>query len=397
MGAFEYTAIDGQGQRVTGTLAGASAAAVSVELESRSLVPVRVRELRAKPRLPLAGRPSPRLLATFYRELGDLLDAGVPLVRALKLLSGRKTQNVVTRAVRNVRERVNDGEALADAMAEHPRVFPDVHVAMLRAGERGGFLDQACARLADMVELQAELRAKVLGSLIYPVVLVSVGALVLGLIFGVFVPRFEPLFERLDELPWITSVVFAVAAAVTDHGLIVIALLVGAGIAVALLARRPDVSRMLAVARLRAPVFGPVLRAMATARFCRLLGTMEVNGVPLLQAMGIAGGAAGNPVMREAIARAADAVREGAPLSEPLASSGLFDDGVCEVIAVGESAGRLGEVLLRSAKSIEGRVERLLTVAVRLIEPLLLLVLASAIAMVAAALVLPMMQLGSTV
>ena len=397
MGAFEYTAIDGQGQRITGTLAGASAAAVSVELESRRLVPVRVRELRAGPRLQFAGRPSARVLATFYRELGDLLDAGVPLVRSLRLLSSRKTQNAVTRAVRTVRERVNDGEALAEAMAEHPSVFPDVHVAMLRAGERGGFLDQACARLAEMVELQAELRAKVLGSLIYPVVLVSVGALVLGLIFGVFVPRFEPLFERLDELPWITTLVFSIAAAVTEHGLIVFALLAASIVALTLLSRRPDVAYALARLRLRVPVIGPVLRAMSTARFCRLLGTMEVNGVPLLHAMSIAGGAAGNPVMRDAIADAADAIREGENLSEPLTKSGLFDDGVCEVIAVGESAGRLGEVLLRSAKSIEGRVERLLTIAVRLIEPLLLLVLASAIALVAAALVLPMMQLGSTV
>lgn len=397
MASFEYTAIDTQGQRVTGVLAGASAAAVSGELESRRLVPVHVRERRER-RGPLPqGRPSPSALAAFYRELGDLLDAGVPLVRSLRLLSARKKQTPVTIATRAVLERVNDGEALTEAMAEHTRVFPEIHIAMLRAGEKGGFLDQACMRLADMVELQAELRAKIVGSLIYPVVLVSVGAIVLSLIFGVFVPRFEPLFERLDELPWITDFVFTIAAGVTTHGLIVAAALGGGVTALVLLSRRPEVGRKLAELRLRAPVLGPLLRAMATARFCRLLGTMEVNGVPLLQAMSIASGAAGNPMMQDAIDRAADAVREGEPLSEPLARSGLFDDGVCEVIAVGESAGRLGEVLLRSARGIEGRVERLLTVAVRLIEPLLLLVLASAIALVAASLVLPMMQLGSTV
>ena len=179
-------------------------------------------------------------------------------------------------------------------------------------------------------------------------------------------------------------------------GLVLLALIVAAGFGLWSIRTRPDVRRAVSIARTKAPVLGPLTRALAAARFCRLLGTMESNGVPLLTAMGIAKDAAGNALMEDAIGRAIEAVRAGEPLAGPLGESGLFADDVIEMISVGEAAGNVDQVILNVADTLEGRVDRLLAGAVKLIEPLLLVVLAVSIGLVAVALILPMTQMTSS-
>lgn len=394
MPTFQYTALTATGERVAGALVGVSQQAVMAELESRRLTPVSIREQRLARR---GRRVGTRRIAQTYLQLADMLKAGVPLLRALQLLGNRRAHPRLASVFRALAEAVAEGEELADAMARHPGIFPRVHVAMVRAGERGGFLESVFARLGEFSLSQAELRAKIIGNLIYPVILVVFGCAVLGVVFGVFVPRFQPLFDRLERLPALTSLVFGASALVADYGLITLAVLLVGIAGLWRLARRPAARRRLAAMRTFMPVVGPIVRSIAAGRFCRTLGTLLGNGVPILVAMDIAREAAGNPLMEQAVADATDAVRAGEPLADPLARSRLFDDDVIEMISVAESANNLDEVLVRIAETIEGRVDRLLTVAVRLLEPLLLLVIAGAVVIVALALIVPMYQLSGTV
>lgn len=395
MPTFQYTAFDAGGRRVGGALAAPSEQAMLSELESRRLTPVSITPEPERGGWRRRG-VGVRALAESYHQMSDLLRAGVPLVRALRLLGARKAVPRLSAAYRALADAVAEGQELADAMNANPSIFGPVHVAMVRAGEKGGFLESVFARLGQFLSTQAELRSKVIGSMIYPAILVVVGVIVLGVVFGIFVPMFEPMFERIrDRLPLISRAVFGMSALVTTYGLFVLVIVGAAGFALHRAWRRPSVRLWAARARTRAPVIGPLVRGLAAARFCRMLGTLLGNGIPVLAAMQIARDAAGNPLMAQAIDRAADAVRAGQPLAPPLAESGLFGEDVVEMIAVGEAANNLDDVLLNIADTIERRTDRLLTNAVKLIEPAMLLAIAMTVGLVAAALILPMTQLSA--
>lgn len=395
MATFQYTALNASGQRVNGALAGASEQAVLAELESRRLTPVSIRED--------AGASAPRkrigqrVLGDSYGQLADLLKAGVPLLRGLKLLAGRKSAPKLSAVYRQLADAVEKGSDLGAAMADEPGVFPPVHIAMVRAGEKGGFLEDVLEKLGRMVLKQVELRSKIVGNLVYPMVLVAMGLVVGGIIFGVFVPKFRPIFDKMPGgLPWITRFVFGVSDALTTYGLITaaaLAVLLGIGWK---LVQRPKVRDRMERMKARAPVIGGIVRGLATARLCQLLGAMLANGVPMIAALQISKDGTGNLLMRAAVEEAIESVRAGQPLAPPLAKSGLIDDDIAEMIAVGESANNLDEVLVKVSDTIEGRLDRLLGVAVRLIEPLLLVALAGIVGTVAAALLLPMSKLGGS-
>jgi general secretion pathway protein F len=393
MASFEYTAVTSTGQRVAGVLAGASEQAVLAELESRQLVPVSIRP-QPEPRALLGRGVSRRALAQAYTQLGDLLKTGVPLLRALKLLAGRKSRPRLAAVFKDLADGVAEGTELAELMARRPEVFPRIHVAMVRAGEKGGFLEAVFLRLGQFVNAQAELRSKVIANLVYPTVLVVFGTGVLGVIFGVFIPMFRPLFDRMqDRLPGVSRLVFAISDVVAGYGLFVLAGAAVGGVVLWRVSGRPRVARRLAELRVRMPVVGPLVRSLAAARFCRMFGTMLGNGIPVLPAMQIARDASGNLLMEEAIDRATESVRAGQGIAGPLSESRLFSDDVVEMIAVAEAANNLDEVLVTIAETIEGRVDRLLAGAVRLIEPLLLLAIAGIVVLVAAGLILPMTRM----
>ncbi|MEM1185621.1 MAG: type II secretion system F family protein [Planctomycetota bacterium] len=393
MPTFEYQALDNAGARVSGALAAASEAGVLAELEARRLTPVRVEARKEKK----GGSVGARALGTAYAQLADLLRAGVPVMRTLQLLGRQRTKPALATAFRHLADRVADGAELSEAMGDHPGVFPQVHVAMVRAGEQGGFLEDVFEQLGKFVTAEAELKAKVIGSLTYPTILLVVMALVLAVIFGFFVPLFEPMFERIPELPLVTKVVFGISDAVTVYGPVTALVVSLVGFVFWRLSKRPDVSRAIIVAKTSSPGLGELIRQLACARFCRLLGMMESGGVPLLTAMKISRDAAGNLLMEEAIDEAAEAVRGGDSLASPLAKSGLFPEDVIEMIAVGEAAGNIDQVLLNVAETIERRIDRLLATLVRLIEPIMLIAIALSVGTIAIALILPMTKITADV
>lgn len=398
MANYRYIALTAGGERVVGVLAGASEQAVLAELESRRLTPVNVNEEEERGGLRLG--VSVRELAGSYTQLADLMRAGVPLMRGLRLLAARKSSARLAQTFGEVADAVAEGTELAEAMAARPEVFPKVHVAMVRAGEKGGFLEQVMGRLGAFLQSQADMRARIIGALVYPVVLIVVGGGILGLVFGVFVPKFKPIFAKIDQqtgLPKITKIVLGLGDFVSTWGLVVVPAVGVLGFLLWRWSRRPEVARGIERLLLRLPVLGPLLGAMSIARFCRVLGTMLNNGIPLLTAMQIAREAAGSVLLEEAIVKATESVRQGQPLAPPLAESGLIQPDVVEMITVGEQANNLDGVLITVADTLEGRIDRMLMVALKLIEPLMLLLLAGVIGAVAMGLILPISQMGSSI
>ncbi|MEL7474005.1 MAG: type II secretion system F family protein [Planctomycetota bacterium] len=396
MAQFRYSALDGTGQRVRGVVEAASEPLALADLEAKSLTPLTLSASGARPGLRV-GRPSPAVLARAYGGASDLIAAGVPVLRALRLLGRGKSHAALAAAFREVADRVADGEDLSEAMSRRSEFFRRPHVAMIRAGEKAGSLDEALARLAGLLERQAELRSKVVGSLIYPGVLLTLGAAVLAVVFIVFVPQFRPLFARLPDLPTPTVIVFGISDALTRRGLISLVVVACALVAGFVLMRRDDVRRRVEMWPLRAPLLGGLLRSIAVARICRLLGSMLAAGVPMLSALQVTRDAAGHRAFAKAIEGASEAVRAGEPLAKPLTESRLLSEEVAEMITVGEAANTLDTVLLHVADALERRVDRTLNTLVKLIEPLLLVVLASVVGLVAVALLLPLTQLSDQV
>jgi general secretion pathway protein F/type IV pilus assembly protein PilC len=393
MALFAYTARDNGGNRVTGRLEATNEHAVLMELESRGLAPI---TLGISSEGPVGGRRiSTRSLARFYRQLSDLLRAGVPILRALRLLGGMRANKKLAEVTEKVANGVEDGDRLADSMMRFNRTFPEVQIAIIRAGERAGFLESALERLGNFLDHHADMRSKVIGNLIYPVVLllVGMGIVIAALVF--FVPRFEEFYADI-ELPLSTRILMGTSNLIIGWWPLLILALFLFGLLVGYFWRDRVMRLRWERVRLRMPVIGPLVRSIACARFCRVLGTMLDNGIPLIEAMQIARSSAGSTLLEEAIEAATEAVEGGDSLAPPLASSGMIDEDVLEMISVGESANNLPEVLVNVAGTLEDRVDRQLSIAIRLMEPALLLLLAGVVLFIFMALIVPMLRLSSS-
>ena len=392
MAMFAYSARDREGRKVSGRMEASNQQAALSELESQGLAPMELSTASAS-----AGNTrssSPRVMSRFYRQLSDLLKSGVPLLRSLRLLGGMKSNARLSEVILRVADSVEDGERLADAMTRHEQVFPEIQISMIRAGERAGFLDDALERLGLFLERRAELRSKVIGNMIYPIVLLTVGAgiVLAALIF--FVPRFEEFYADM-ELPLATRILMASSDFVIGWWPLILFVL--GGIFFLLFSRRRDPAQRLRIERinLALPVIGPLTRSLACARFCRILGTMLENGIPLVESMKIARSSIGSATLEQALADAVDAVESGETLARPLAQSDFMEEDVLEMISVGESANNLALVLVKVAETLEDRVDRQLSLAVKLMEPLLLLVLAGVVLFIFMSLIVPMLQMSS--
>ena len=392
MALFSYIARDADGKRVTGRFEAASEQSVLTELESRGLAPVRL-DL-ATERSDRTRRVSARSLGRFYRQLGDLLRAGVPLLRALRLLAGMRTNRHLAGVLGQVADSVEEGERLADSMAAFGQTFPEVQVSIIRAGERAGFMDQALDRLATFMDQRADMQSKVVGNLIYPIVLLVVGAGIVLAALVFFVPRFEDFFADM-ELPASTVLLMAMSDLMVNSWPFL--LVVFGGLVAGLLYARsqPGFRRWSERLRMHLPVIGPLGRAIACARFCRVLGTMLENGIPLIESMQIARGAVGSMLLEDALESATEAVSGGDSLATPLEASGVIEPDVIEMIMVGESANNLAEVLVTVADTLESRVDRQLAMAIRLMEPALLMVLAGVVLFIFMSLIVPMLRMSS--
>ncbi|MFQ5429020.1 MAG: type II secretion system F family protein [Phycisphaerae bacterium] len=395
MPSFTYTARNAEGATVSGVLAADSEHQALRALDEQALFPVEIRQGGKAARGMGGGRRKVRatVVGVFYSQFADLLRAGVPALRSLDVLN-RQTSNVVLKEVlREVREDLASGFTLADAMAKHPNAFNPLHVAMIRAGEKGGFLEDVLVRIAVFTERQNELRNKVTGSLLYPAFLMFVGTGIVVFLLVFVVPKVRDLLQ--GDLPPLTRFVFALCDFLRDHGSIV------AGVAVILVLTLIGVLRskrgreLFDRFQLKAPLIGPIITLVAICRFCRILGTLLNNGVPILQSLKIARDSAGNRLLEETIEKATESVRKGASLSAPLGKSGMFPLDIVDMIAVGEESNNLEHVLVTIADAYEARTSRKIDLMVRMLEPLLLVCMAGVVAVIAIALLLPILTMSS--
>lgn len=397
---FDYLARETSGRQVNGVLSAASEQDALSILAGRSLFPIRVNVSAASQKQKAAGarRVAARYLTVFYNQLSDLLRSGVPLLRSLQLLEDQTSNPSLKFVIQDVREQVADGTRLNDAMRRHPKTFNYLTVSMVKAGEEGSFLEEVLARIAAFNDHQEELKGRVTGAMVYPLFLLTVGTGIVSVMMVWFVPKFAAIFERMKSqgsLPWATTTLLAVSETLQQWWLVAVIGLGAAIFGVIYYINTDEGSRQLDRAKLRIPGLGPILQNLAVARFCRMLGTLLKNGVPILQSLRIAKDASGNAILAEAIGNAADNVSSGESLAMPLRASGQFSRDLVEMIAVGEEANNLENVLIGVADNLEKRTSRRIDMVVRLLEPMLLLAMAVVVTFVIAALLLPVLNMSS--
>jgi len=394
---FQYSAREMSGREVTGVLTAANEQEAVNSLTGRSLFPTRIAlaETEVQQQRASTKKVANRHLAVVYSQLADLLHSGVPLLRSLEILEQQSSRPTVTAVLQDVRAQVSDGNRLADAMRRHPKVFDELAVSMVRAGEEGGFLEEVLKRIAMFTEHQEDLKNRVVGAMAYPAFLFVACVLIVSGMLMFLVPRFAPIFERLEErgeLPLPTIILMSLSGFLQTFGIWVVIGLVAGSVWLVKFASTERGRRLLDLWRLKMKGLGPIVRSLAIARFCRILGTLLRNGVPILQSLRISKDAAGNKVLSEAIGFAAENISAGKSLAKPLSASGHFPREVVEMIAVGEESNNLEQVLLNIADNMELRTYRDLELFVRLLEPMMLLMMAVMILFVMVALLMPVFQ-----
>ncbi len=402
MPVFAYTARDMAGKPVNGTIEAGNEREVSAALSERSLFPVNVTDV-SKGGGFAAGRRKRvkgQTMAIFYSQLASLLRSGVPMIRSLHVLSEQSSDRVLSEVVKEIRARVEDGEPIGQAMARYPGVFSDMGVNMVRAGTEGGFLEDALERVGAFTELQEDLKGRTVSAMAYPIFLFSVGTIVISVLLVFFVPKFEMLFERLrakGEMPWATEALLAFSNALQSYGWILLVLLVVGVLTFRLKLQSEAGKEWFDRVKLKVPVLGDILMNLAVARFCRVLGTLLGNGVPILKSLDISRTATGNRLLSRSIADASENIRSGESLANPLRASGHFPASVVEMISVGEESNSLEKVLPDIADSLEKRTFRRLDLFVRLLEPIMLLVMAILVLGVVMALLIPVVKSSTAI
>ncbi len=393
---FSYIARDLNGNRVTGRLQAGSQHEALAMLDAKALFPLEVRE--AKQRQRGGRRIKTAVVSVFYGQLADLLRSGVPLLRSLEVLSRQASNAALAAVLEDIQRQVQDGQPLAAAMARHPRVFGEMAISMVRAGAEGGFLEDALERVAEFTEQQDELKGRTMGALAYPMVLAVAGTLIVTVLLVFFVPKFAPMFDRLrsrGSLPWLTDALLNTSDMAQRYWWLVAAAV--AGLVVFYKAKTStEAGRMWRDRlKLKLPLVGDIFRNFAVARFCRVLGTLLRNGVPILRSLEISRDAVGNRVLSEAVGTATENITAGESLAKPLASCGHFPVSVVEMIAVAEESNSLDRVLIDIADGLERRTWRQLDLFVRLLEPAMLFLVAGMVMLLAVALLLPVVTMSS--
>jgi type IV pilus assembly protein PilC len=415
MPIFAYEAINAQGQKETGELEAANRNQAILEIRNAGLKPTKVaqraetsatrkagpskgggeKEVARTKEGKIKGRASAQQLTDFTAQLAVLIDAGLPVVRSLKVLGKQQKPGAFKAIVEDISESVEQGSSLSEAFAMHPRTFDRLYVNMIKAGEAGGILDTILQRLADFMEKAQRLKKKVVGAMIYPIIVMSVAVMILAGIMIFVVPAFEQMFaEQGMELHIMTRILVIMSRGLVSwYGLVIVGAVVLAGFGMMAWFRTPKGERVADNLRLKLPIFGAIIKKAVTARFTRTLGTLVMAGVPILESLNICKNAIGNVVLGEAIDKVASSIKEGETIAGPLGETGLFDDLVVNMIDVGEETGELDKMLLKVADTFDTYVDIAVESLVSILEPILIVFMGGAIGFIVIALFLPLVGL----
>src|SRR5437660_1079531 len=337
-------------------------------------------------------------LAIATRQLATLIGAGIPLVDALTALVEQVDQPRLKRILGVVKQKVNEGSSLADALKEHPRIFSELYVNMIRAGESSGALDVVLVRLADFTESQAQLRNKIIGAMLYPAIMVVVGIAIVGILFVVVIPKVTKIFDDMNvTLPWTPPILIGVSAFARDYWYVVLVAIPALVFGLRRFVRTPRGRSWWDRTKLGAPIFGELIRMLSLSRFAKTLATLLASGVPLLTAMDIVRNIVSNTLRADVIDKARDAIRGGEPIAAPLRRSGQFPPLVYHIIAIGERSGQLEEMLQNVARSYEAQVEMRVGALTSLLEPVMIVAMGGGVAFIVFSILMPIMQLNTFV
>jgi len=397
MPQFEFRGTSRTGEQVTGTRTAPSREALDAILRREQITPNRIvekgREI-AIPKPKVAGKVSPKELAIFTRQFSVMIDAGLPLVQCLEILSGQQENQAFARALTGVRASVESGSTLANALRQYPKIFDDLYSNMVEAGETGGILDTILQRLSGYIEKAVKLKRAVQSALIYPVAVLVIAGGVIFLLLWKVVPIFSTLFAGLNvELPLPTKIVINLSNAI---GTFAIPLIIVGALALwgfrayyATPAGRMTIDTIV----LKLPLLGVLMQKIGVARFTRTLGTLITSGVPMLEAMDITARTAGNAVIEKAITEVRKAIETGRTIVDPLRETGVFPNMVVQMIGVGEQTGALDAMLSKVADFYEDEVDAAVGDLLTAMEPMIILVLGVVVGGVVISMYLPLFKL----
>lgn len=353
---------------------------------------------RRAPAKPTGRRVAGQAVTEFTIQLATLSSAGIPIVKALKILHGQTPKGPFKEVLAEVVEDVAGGTPMSEAMAKHGRCFNDLYAAMVRAGEAGGVLDTILERLAKLREKIADLRAKVIGALIYPSVVVVVALAVIAIVIVWVIPKFKEIFDSFDvPLPDTTLILLNTSDVAVKYWYLVFGVPVLAFLLHVILLRRPGYRYVVHKLLLKVPVLGSVISRSIVSDFSRTFGTLIQAGVPHLDALAIVRDTTGNMVLLEAVEDVRRTVREGEGIATPMGESGVFDEIVVNMVEVGEQTGELDSMLLRVADTYEKQLDRRIEALFKLLEPLLLVLMAIFVGFIVVALFMPLLKIMSSI
>jgi len=410
MPTFSYEAMNSVGQPVKGTVDAATSEEAIAKVRAQGNFPTKIKESagKARPtggtgggggaptRRKAAGKVSGKLLTQFTRQMATLVDAGLPILRSLRILEQQQKPGMLRVAIRLVSGDVEGGSTLSEAMSRHPKTFDRLYVNMVRAGELGGVLDLILNRLADFMERSQALKRKVIGALIYPIAVISFAILIVtGMLYFV-VPSFQEIFSDMGQsLPALTRALLAFSAWIReDFGwLVMLGIPFGIVVLIKLIKLSNGGRYILDLVKLQIPVFGKISSKSSIARFTRTLGVLLSAGVPILEALVITRDTAGNEPYSRALSRVHDGIREGDRFADPLRQAKIVEPMVVNMIDVGEETGELDTMLGKIADTYEEEVEALVGSMVSLLEPLMVITLGLIVGFIVVSLFLPMISL----
>jgi type IV pilus assembly protein PilC len=348
----------------------------------------------AKKGLFLAGRVKHKQLTQFTQQLSVLMDAGLPIVRSLKILGNQQKPGLLKNIVIEVSEDVETGSSFSEALAKHPKTFDKLYVNMVKAGEAGGVLDVILQRLASFMERMEALKRKIIGASIYPAVVITIAVAVVLAIMTFIVPKFQEVFRQVKvPMPGLTLMLMSISDVIKNYWWAIVAAPFVFLFVLKAWGRTKGGRMTIDRIKLNAPLIGPIIKKSVISRFCRTLGTLLQSGVPILEALAIVKNATGNEVVANAIATVHDSIREGESIAEPLAACGVFDDIVINMIDVGEETGELDKMLLKIADNYDAEVDAAVSALMSVMEPILIVGLGFTVGFIVVALFLPLISL----
>ncbi|PKO18826.1 type II secretion system protein F [candidate division BRC1 bacterium HGW-BRC1-1] len=400
MPLFSYKAKDSTGQIIAGTLEAESVTLVTSRLQAMGYFPVSIdnESARKKSRtgvtLHRKGRVKVNDLATFNRQLADLLGSGIPLVRALGVIQHQTTNPTLTEIITQITQDVSGGDSLAVSMGKHPRVFSKLHCAMVKSGEAGGMLDTILTRLADFAETEAELRGKIKSALAYPAVMVFAGTGAVIIMMTVVMPKITRIYTEMNQaLPAPTQILISTNAILQSYWYIILLVLGSAFFIFWRAIHTVEGKRAVDTAIIRIPLLGALIVKKEVANFARTLGSLLHNGVSILPALEITHEVLNNRVVADEVAKIPANVTQGEGIAAPLKKSTVFPPVVVNMIAIGEETGHLDDILMKVARSYDMEVDRQMKTLTSLIEPIIILAMGLVVGFIVVAMLLPIFSI----